>query len=231
MSAIAIITAFEERSMAFDSENIEFCDKKMILYSIEAAVESRIFDIILVISDSKELATDLSLYSSIVRQKNEKQVLINNLDTIDKLNLLLKRYKTEIAECDEVFFLNAQTPFVTSDVLHKAYKRIKEKKALAVISVVKYDFPPQRAYILEDNKAKYQYPENANVRSQDLQNVYYDCRQFYIINKSCLEDDEKVSICNCIPYIYEEEKVHIIADEYDLKVAEKKYNAMKNEVI
>lgn len=42
-------------------------------------------------------------------------------------------------------------------------------------------FPPQWAFIIRDNALEYQYPENASARSQDLEPIYLDCGQFYVM--------------------------------------------------
>ena len=59
-------------------------------------------------------------------------------------------------------------------------RTIRESDADAVMPVVAYSFPPQRAMVIRDGCLEYQYPEHRNTRSQDLEPIYHDCGQFYV---------------------------------------------------
>ena len=73
MSSIAIITA-RGGSKRIPKKNIkDFCGKPIIAYSIEAALESNIFDEVMVSTDSSEIANVSRLYNASVPFVRSKQ--------------------------------------------------------------------------------------------------------------------------------------------------------------
>lgn len=100
----------------------------------------------------------------------------------------------------------------------------------AVMPVVEFSYPPQRCYIVDENKRiKFKYPQYARSRSQDLEKQYHDAGQFYVYNvENYLRNNGKI-MDNIIPIIVPELEVQDIDNEVDWKLAEMKYQLMKND--
>ena len=107
------------------------------------------------------------------------------------------------------------------------------EKAEAIIPVVKFSYPPQRAFIIKDDKLIYKYPENVFKRSQDLESLYHDAGQFYFIKVETFMKNKTLVCKNTIPLIVDELSVQDIDTEEDWKMAELKYKmrGIENELL
>ena len=101
---------------------------------------------------------------------------------------------------------------------------VEKDGADAVTPVVQFSFPPQRAFIIRDNALEYQYPENASARSQDLEPIYHDCGQFYVMKPKNVMDG--IIIKKTTPIVMPESEVQDIDTVEDWKIAEMKYQIM-----
>lgn len=91
---------------------------------------------------------------------------------------------------------------------------------------MKYSFPPQRAFLINDDKIAFQYPQYEFTRSQDLQPIYHDCGQFYFLKKDCFLENKALVLPNTIPYFRKETEVQDIDNIEDWQLAELKYKRM-----
>ena len=117
-------------------------------------------------------------------------------------------------------------PFITAARLQQAAVILNDQNADGVVSVVKFSFPPQRAFVLRDNRIAFQYPEYAFARSQDLEPIYHDCGQFYFCNCFRFLEMHSLILPDTVPIIIPEEEVQDIDTLSDWKVAEAKYRAL-----
>lgn len=226
MSAIAIITA-RGGSKRIPKKNIkEFCGKPMIAYSIGAALESGAFDEVMVSTDSAEIADIALKYGASVPFMRSEAASNDYATTADVLIEVLGRYKESGADFDCFCCLYPTAPFVTSEMLGEAMDRFSGTNADSMMTVTRFSFPPQRALLIRDGSLEYQYPENANKRSQDLEPVYHDCGQFYICRTHSFISSRSLVMENTLPFIVPEERVQDIDNESDWLIAEAKYKAL-----
>ena len=226
MSAIAIITA-RGGSKRIPKKNIkEFCGKPIIAYSIEAAIESGIFDEVMVSTDSEEIADVARKYGAKVPFMRSAETSDDYATTADVLNEVIYEYEKRGRAFDDLCCIYPTAPFVTAQKLKDAYLLMSKDNVDAIVTVVKYDFPPQRAFVIRDGKVKYQYPENRNVRSQDLEPIFHDCGQFYYCDVQKFCDAKTLMLDNCVPFVLSDEEVQDIDNESDWILAEMKYKRM-----
>lgn len=222
---IAIITA-RGGSKRIPKKNIkEFCGKPIIAYSIEAAISSELFDEVMVSTDSEEIAEIAKKYGASVPFMRSAETSNDYATTNDVLIEVFNEYKKRGQEFDIAVCIYPTAPFVTADKLKKAVNMLEEKGAEAVTPVVQFSFPPQRAFVIRHETLEYQYPENAKVRSQDLEPLYHDCGQFYVMRPDIILNHRPVG--KRIPYVISELEVQDIDNEDDWKLAEIKYRIMK----
>ena len=174
MRTIAIITA-RGGSKRIPRKNIrDFCGSPIISYSIDAAINSNIFTEVMVSTDDEEIAK--------IALENRAQVPFyrssKNSDdystTADVLIEVLSEYEKKGLKFDYLCCIYPTAPFVTSEKLKLAFEKMINEKADALIPVVRFSYPPQRAFIIENDKLIYKYPENVFKRSQDLESYYHD---------------------------------------------------------
>ncbi len=229
MPTLAIITA-RGGSKRVPGKNIkEFCGKPIIAYSIEAALKSKVFDEVMVSTDSEEIAVVAQRYGAAVPFLRSAATSSDTATTTDVLREVLCEY-VNLGRRYEVFSCIYPTaPFITAEKLRDAAERFYNSDADSLISVVRFSYPPQRAFVEKEGYLAFQYPENANARSQDLEPLYHDSGQFYISRSSKFLKFNTLVLPHTIPFVLREEEVQDIDNESDWIIAEMKFNRLKLE--
>ena len=223
MSAIAIITA-RGGSKRIPRKNIkDFLGKPIIAYSIEAALQSGVFDEVMVSTDDEEIAEIARKYGAKVPFLRSEATSNDFATTLDVLTEVLDSYKAIGKQYDIFACIYPTAPFITSEKLKNAFNLLQSNNGNSVVPVVKYSFPPQRAFVERDGFIVYQYPEFALKRSQDLEPIYHDSGQFYICKTDSFLKDGKVISDKSVPFVLPEEEVQDIDTLSDWVIAEEKY--------
>lgn len=223
MSNIAIITA-RGGSKRIPKKNIkEFCGKPIIAYSIEAAIESGIFDEVMVSTDSEEIADIARKYGASIPFMRSEKTSSDFATTADVLNEVLDEYEKRGMYYDYFSCIYPTAPFVTAGKLLNAYNLLINTNADKIEAVTRFSFPPQRGYIVCNGGIKYQFPEYKTTRSQDLEPIYHDCGQFYIYKTEVFKL-RKIGSGITLPFIVSNLETQDIDDMTDWELAELKYN-------
>jgi len=224
VNCLAIITA-RGGSKRIPKKNIkEFCGKPIIAYSICAALDSGVFDEVMVSTDSEEIAEISRKYGASVPFMRSEAASDDYATTADVIIEVLGEYKKMGKAYDAFACIYPTAPFITGKKLKEASKLLKD--ADSVVPVVKYSFPPQRAFIITEGSIRYQYPEYERTRSQDLEPIYHDCGQFYFCSTKEFLGKRSLILPNTCPYIMLEEEVQDIDTMSDWEIAEAKYSLM-----
>ena len=230
MSSIAIITA-RGGSKRIPKKNIkEFCGKPIIAYSIEAALVSKLFDEVMVSTDSEEIAEVARHYGANVPFIRSAKNSDDFATTADVLQEVIAEYGKSGQKFETMCCIYPTAPFVTADKLQQAYDKFITHNADTLVSVVVFSFPPQRSFIIRDGVLIYKYPRHINTRSQDLETWYHDAGQFYFhnVNSFLYRADNKLK--KIIPFELEEIEVQDIDNLIDWKLAEMKYKMMGSNI-
>ena len=226
MKCAAIITA-RGGSKRIPKKNIkDFCGKPILAYSIEAAISSGLFEEVMVSTDSEEIASIAKRYGAKVPFIRSERTSDDFATTFDVLEEVINKYSEDKIEFDTICCIYPTAPFVTPRKLREAMKLFMEKDASCVIPVVKYSFPPQRAFIMSNERILFQYPEYAKARSQDLEPIYHDCGQFYILKTEDMMKYRTIVPPNTYPFLMLEEEVQDIDNLSDWEIAEAKYKRL-----
>lgn len=223
MSAIAIITA-RGGSKRIPKKNIkEFCDKPIIAYSIEAALNSGIFDEVMVSTDSEEIAEIAEKYGAKVPFLRSSENAGDFASTADVIAEVLECYAREGKTFDYTCCIYPTAPFVTATKLQDALQKMIDEDADSLMPVVSFSFPPQRGMVIREGKLSYMFPENAMKRSQDLETMYHDCGQFYFLKTDEFLKEKKLVLNKATAMEMSELEVQDIDNESDWNLAELKY--------
>lgn len=226
MNNIAIITA-RGGSKRIPKKNIrEFCGRPIIEYSIRAALESKLFDEVMVSTDSEEIAEISKQCGASVPFFRSAQNSNDYAITADVINEVIIEYEKLGKRFDTLCCIYPTAPFVTAKKLSDAYNEMKNSNADSAMTVVRYGFPPQRAVVIRNGRIEFQYPEYNKTRSQDLEPIYHDCGQFYFCNVEAFKKYKTMITPNCVPFVVSEE-VQDIDNISDWNIAEMKYNASR----
>lgn len=177
---IAVIPA-RGGSKRIPRKNIrDFCGKPMIAWSIEAAQASGCIDKVVVSTDDQEIAEVARAHGAEVPFLRPAELADDYAGTTVVVQHAVKSLMESGVAVDEVCCLYATAPFVSADDLAQGLRLLQESGASFAFSVTTYAFPIQRALKLTAAGRIDMFDHrHADTRSQDLEEAYHDCGQFY----------------------------------------------------
>ncbi len=225
-NAIAIITA-RGGSKRIPKKNIKvFCEKPILAYSIQAALDSKLFETVMVSTDSEEIAEVARKYGAKVPFMRSEKTSDDFATTADVLLEVLSEYEKRGKSFEEMACIYPTAPFVTAEKLQTAAKYLESGSAGMVLPVIPFSYPPQRGYVIRNESLEMKWKENYSARSQDLEKLYHDAGQFYFYKVAeYKEKNGKITEGIC-PMILDEMEVQDIDNETDWKLAELKYQLL-----
>lgn len=230
MGRLAIIPA-RGGSKRIPKKNIKpFIGKPIISYAIKAALDSNLFDEVMVSTDDQEIAEISTSFGAKVPVLRSKKNSDDFATTIDVIKEVVKYYEKNSRIFHYVCCIYPTAPFVTKGLLIKGFNTLKAKDYDCVFPVIKFGFPIQRGLsITNEDHIKILSPDSINKRSQDLESTYHDSGQFYWVNTSRFLDKEKLWTDNTGCIEVSELQAQDIDTETDWKIAELKYKLMIGE--
>ena len=225
---IAIIPA-RSGSKRIPHKNVkDFLGKPIIAYSIETALQSGLFDEVMVSTDSEKIADIARQYGAKVPFLRSRETADDYATLSDVIDEVLQTYRDkEDVEFDYACCLLATAPFVQKEDVITAYNKLIHNDIDAVFPVVRYDFPIQRAMQFEGDFIRMIAPENKDVRSQDLTPSFHDAGLFYwiktqVFNKQKMLWTDQTSALEISAY-----KAQDIDTPADWQMAELKYKLLQ----
>ena len=227
MSKLCIIPA-RGGSKRIPRKNIKpFMGKPIIAYSIEAALNSGVFDEVMVSTDDEEIAGVARQYDASVPFLRSADTSNDYATTVDVLLEVVKKYKEQGKNFDTICCLYSTAPFVTSDRLKEASSHISDTID-ACFTIVQYSYPIQRSLRINENGCvEMKFPEHLISRTQDLEKVYHDAGQFYFVKTDALVNEKTVWCKRTAPLILSELEVQDLDTLTDWQLAEMKYQLLK----
>jgi pseudaminic acid cytidylyltransferase len=223
MSSIAIIPARGGSKRIPGKNKKLFLGKPIITYSIEAALQSSLFDEVMVSTDDPEIAEIAKQLGASVPFLRSSETS-NDLATLaEVIQEVLATYNGLNKKFDTVCCVLPTAPFVSSEMLRLAYTKLQDENLEVVFPVVAFSFPIQRALKIKDQLVSMLSPKYMNSRSQDLEERYHDAGQFYILNTNAFQKEQKIYLQLAGAIIVSPLKVQDIDTETDWKLAEMKY--------
>ncbi|PKB42619.1 N-acylneuraminate cytidylyltransferase [Cellulophaga sp. RHA19] len=229
MANLAIIPA-RGGSKRIPRKNIKvFLGKPIIAYSIEAAIQSNLFDEVMVSTDDEEIAQIAKEYGATVpflRSKNNANDFAVLADVVQEV---VSKYKENNKNFDNICCILPTAPFVTSKKINEAYTTFIDNNFDSVFPVLEFSFPIQRSLKIEADKVAMVWSEHLNTRSQDLESRYHDSGQFYWLKSTSFNNNKKLFTDNSGAIIISELEAQDIDTETDWKLAEIKYKLLLND--
>ena len=233
MSSIAIITA-RGGSKRIPKKNIKsFCGKPIIAYSIQAALAGKMFDEVMVSTDSQEIADVAVKYGAAVPFLRSEATANDYATTADVLQEVIAEYAKRGKHFDTMCCIYPTAPCVTAESRAQAAVVFRDSAADALVPVVAFSFPPQRSMRIENGYLTYNYPEHIRTRSQDLPKWYHDVGQFYFYHIQAFNQSIKENgaiggyILKTVPFEMDEMEVQDIDNLSDWEIAEEKYHRLQ----
>lgn len=226
MNNLAVIPA-RGGSKRIPRKNIkDFLGKPVIAYSIEAALKTELFSEIMVTTDDEEIAEIAQKYGAKVPFKRSAKNSDDHATTADVLYEVIMQYNSLGKTFKYACCLYPTAPLIQVNKLKEAYTLLQSKNADAVIPVVPFSFPIQRALQIEDNKLSIVEPQFFAARSQDLPKRYHDSGAFYWFNIENFLDKKQIFTDKTYAIELSDLEVQDIDNLSDWKLAELKYQLL-----
>jgi N-acylneuraminate cytidylyltransferase len=229
---IAIIPARKGSKRILEKNIKIFFNFPVIQYSIRAAIDSGLFDKVIVSTDSNKISKIARKYGAEVPFLRPKKISDDHSTTIEvishALDFLKKNDSEYYSQIQNVCCIYPAAPLIKIKYLKDSYKIIKKKKWDYVFPVVKFENLVQRAIYKKNNKIKMLFNNFYNKRTQDIKETFYDAGQFYWGKKDSWKKKKKIFSSKSNFIVLPAEQVQDIDDLSDWNKAKKKFILLNN---
>ena len=221
-NVVAIIPA-RGNSKRIPGKNYKiFNGKPIIANTIKKLKESKIFDRIIVSTDSKKIASISKRAGAEVPFKRSKFLSNDYVSLIPVISHSIRFLIKQGYQFDCVCCVFAPNPFLQISDLKKGFKKIKSKKFNYVFSATPYRFPFFRSFTFSRKRGvKVLFKNKINKRSQDLKQIICDAAQFYWGRKEAWLQEKKLFTKGSDIVMIPEWRYHDIDTLGNWKLAEK----------
>lgn len=220
MKTIAIITA-RSGSKGLKDKNIKYLNGKPLLaYSIEAALESKVFDVVMVSTDSLEYKKIAIEYGAEVPFLRSEETSSDTASTRDCIIEVLNNYKKMGCEFDRFMILQPTSPLRTAKHIIEANELYTTKNAKSVISVCEMDHSPLWSNILKDDLCMDNFISCDNDKQRQALETFYRINgAIYLHDVKHYRQNEYYFDDSSFAYIMEKMSSIDIDDELDFLMA------------
>ena len=230
MKCLCIIPA-RGGSKRIPRKNIKpFLGRPVISYAIETALNSGLFDEVMVSTDDEEIAEIAMQYGAKIPFYRSEATANDFATTNDVIWEVLEEYEKRGQKFDAFCCMYPTAPFLKAERLTAAMDLLMNSDADKVFPVVEFSFPPLRGLLIEDDVLKFKHPEYMYTRSQDLEKLYHDAGQFYCFKTADYKATRSFWTGNIKPIVLSELEVQDIDTQTDWEIAEMKWKILNQKV-
>lgn len=189
MKNIAVIPARSGSKGLRDKNIRELGGKPLLAYSIEAALESRQFEEVMVSTDSEKYAEIAMQYGATVPFLRSNETAGDTASTWDTVREVLWEYQGLGRSFDTVCVLQPTSPLRIAEDIEKGYILYREKDAKAVVSVCEMEHSPLLSNVLPDDMCMDHFIDDAYYakRRQGMKTYYRINGALYIVDTRYLQ--------------------------------------------
>ncbi len=180
MTKRLLIIPARKNSKRIKNKNFKFFfGKPIINYSIDLAINSKIFNKIHVSLDAKILKNKLTKLNKIdLDDRRPKNLSNDSVGLIEVFKYVVNKYKKQEVFFDEIWFLSSCSPLILKSDLLKAAKIFKKAKANILLSTCKYSQPIERSFFKKKDKLIPLFKKNQKKNTQFFPKKYYHTGNF-----------------------------------------------------
>jgi pseudaminic acid cytidylyltransferase len=230
MNAIAIIPA-RGGSKRIPHKNIKmFCGKPMLVWSIEAAHASGLFDAVLVSTDDEEIAALAEASGAEAPFRRPAEIADDHTPILPVIAHALHWIEEHRNPVHFACCISATAPFLEARFLREGFDLLESNPDAAfTFGITSYAFPIFRSLkIGPDGSVAMFWPENELTRSQDLPQAWHDAGQFYWGRKDAFMNNAGVFSAHAYPVILPRHQVQDIDTPEDLEIAERLFETWRS---
>jgi len=226
MKNLAIIPA-RGGSKRIPRKNIkDFLGKPIIAYSIQAAIDSKLFDEVMVSTDDAEIAEIAIQFGAKIPFMRSEKNSDDHATTSEVLIEVLEQYQLNNTHFDYACCIYPTAPLINPIKIREALEVMHGKDFDSVFPVTSFSYPILRSLKITNAKVEMNWPDYLNTRSQDLPPAFHDAGQFYWINVERFIQTKNILNDNCGSIVLSDLEVQDIDNETDWKLAELKYSLL-----
>lgn len=196
----------------------DFLGRPIISVSISVAVDSGLFEEVMVSTDDPEIAEVALACGAKVPFMRSPETSNDFAPLADVIDEVKEQYGIQGRSFDNICCILPTAPLITVNNLRAGYQLLLDKGADSVRPLVRFGYAIERALKLTDGRVEMLHPEHKYTRSQDLEPAFHDAGQFYWMkSECCLRGDNRYG------FEISEVEAQDIDTEIDWKMAELKY--------
>jgi CMP-N-acetylneuraminic acid synthetase len=197
---------------------LDLAGKPLIAWSIEAGLNSKYIDEVIVSSDDAEILEVAKRFNANTIQRPDA-LASDTATTFDALKHTIEN----IERYDYIILLQATSPLRDNNHIDEAIELLESKSANAVVSVCEMDHSPLWSNTLDESLSMQEFLKDGilNKRSQDLEKYYRLNGAIYICKTDKLLEEESLFLKeNIFAYKMDRKSSVDIDEEVDFKIAE-----------
>ncbi|EMR56763.1 pseudaminic acid CMP-transferase [Helicobacter pylori UMB_G1] len=224
MRAIAIVLARSSSKRIKNKNIIDFFNKPMLAYPIEAALNSKLFEKVFISSDSMEYVNLAKNYGASFLNLRPEVLADDRATTLEVMAYHMK--ELELKDEDIACCLYGTSALLQEKHLKNAFETLKENTDY-VFTCAPFSASPYRSFSLE-NGVQMAFKEHSNTRTQDLKTLYHDAGLLYMGKAQAFKEMRPIFSPNSIALELSPLEVQDIDTLEDLELAKLKYSRLKN---
>ncbi|MFX4263258.1 cytidylyltransferase domain-containing protein [Pelotomaculum propionicicum] len=221
MRNIAIIPA-RSGSKGLKDKNIMLLNgKPLMAYTIEAAIESRMFDEVFVSTDSEKYAEIAREYGASVPSLRSEDLSSDTASSWDVVKEALERYEEHGQFFDSFTLLQPTSPLRKVEDIVKAYNLFQERDANAIVGVTEAEHSPLWCGTLPEDQSLVGFfkSEHANQPRQKLEPYFRINGAIYIVKTDYFIKVKDIYESKCYAYVMSRETSIDIDTAFDFIIA------------
>ncbi|RKI37730.1 acylneuraminate cytidylyltransferase family protein [bacterium D16-51] len=193
LKSLAVIPARSGSKGLYD-KNIKLLNGKPLLaYTIDAALNSGIFDRVMVSTDSEAYAGIAKKYGAEVPFLRSEENSADMVSSWDVVKEVLRRYLEEFKiQFSDICLLQPTSPLRTGKDIIDGYSLYRQKNAGAVTSVCECEHPPAWSMVLPEDGSLKEFRKNLISMPRQGYEKYYRLNGAFYIRGVSYEDGIKI---------------------------------------
>ena len=197
--------------------------KPLLAYSVESAIDTDIFDVVHVSTDSQQyadLAKEYGADEPFLRDESNSSDISSSWDAVREV---LNKYSKIGKNFDICMLLQPTSPLREAHNIIEAYKLFKDKKAKSLTSVTEVDHPVQWCFKIDETGYMNEFASSPykDCRRQELDKHYRENGAIYVVGVKDIQDplfdfyNDK-----CVAYVMDKDQSIDIDTLQDFVIAE-----------
>ncbi len=205
-----------------------FAGKPVIAYSIECALESGLFEKVIVSTDSAEIAATATKYGAEAPFVRPGELSDDHATSIAVFSHALRWLGENDRDYDHACLIYATAPFIRVEDLRRGFEEITLTRVSSVFSVTTFPSTVFRAMkIGAAGSLEMIWPQYEMTRSNDLPETYHDAAQFYWVDTRKFLEEERLYTSDALPVVLPRTRVQDIDTQEDWDTAEAMFHTLK----